>query len=89
MIGRRSVLGFDLGSWFSICKSWRPKDVRTCRSWRRQAGASGKSSNVPGTATSRFYALADGALLSFLIIAAAVYFFVVVPVNALIARARK
>lgn len=29
------------------------------------------------------------ALLSFLIIAAAVYFFVVVPVNALIARARK
>lgn len=83
------AVGIVIGAAFGTVVSGFVKDLLTpfIAAIVKQPDFSGMLFTING---SKFlYGEFINALLSFLIIAAAVYFFVVVPVNALIARARK
>lgn len=83
------AVGIVIGAAFGTVVSGFVKDLLTpfIAAIVKQPDFSGMLFTVNG---SKFlYGEFVNALLSFIIIAAAVYFFVVVPVNALIARARK
>lgn len=83
------AVGIVIGAAFGTVVSGFVKDLLTplIAAIVKQPDFSGMLFTING---SKFlYGEFINALLSFLIVAAAVYFFVVVPVNALIARARK
>lgn len=83
------AVGIVIGAAFGAVVTGFVKDLLTplIAAIVKQPDFSGMMFTVNG---SKFlYGEFINALLSFLIIAAAVYFFVVVPINALIARARK
>jgi len=83
------AVGIVMGAAFGAVVSGLVKDLLTplIAAIFKQPDFSGLVFTING---SRFlYGDFINALLSFLIIAAAIYFFVVVPVNALIARSRK
>lgn len=83
------AVGIVIGAAFGAVVSGFVKDLLTplIAAIVKQPDFSGMLFTING---SKFlYGEFINALLSFLIVAAAVYFFVVVPVNALIARARK
>lgn len=83
------AVGIVIGAAFGAVVTGFVKDLLTplIAAIVKQPDFSGMMFTVNG---SKFlYGEFVNALLSFLIIAAAVYFFVVVPINALIARARK
>jgi large conductance mechanosensitive channel len=83
------AVGIVMGAAFGAVVSGLVKDLLTplIAAIFKQPDFSGLVFTING---SRFlYGDFFNALLSFLIIAAAIYFFVVVPVNALIARSRK
>lgn len=83
------AVGIVIGAAFGSVVSGFVKDLLTpfIAAWIKQPDFSALTFTING---SKFlYGDFINALLSFLIVAAAIYFFVVTPVNALIARSRK